>query len=266
MIIAGYFAALLIGVLLGMMGGGGSILTIPVLVYLFHLPPTEATGYSLFVVGISCLAGAYKYFRLDQIRILTGIYFGVPSVITVLLARKFILPAIPEVIFISSQISFNRSLLLMLVFAVFMIIAGLRMLNTNNPEESHHYNNTTPKIKIIWRGIEVGLLTGLLGAGGGFIILPVLIFSFQLPMKEAVGTSLLIIALNTLSGFTGDILHGMQYDWKLLLPITSLAVAGTFIGRKWGEVFSGSQLRTYFGWMVMIVGIIIMFTELYLTI
>jgi uncharacterized membrane protein YfcA len=263
MIIAGYFAALLIGVLLGMMGGGGSILTIPVLVYFFDLPPTEATGYSLFIVGISCIAGAYKYFRLEQIRILTGIYFGVPSVITVLLARKFILPSIPEVIFIYDRISFNRSLLLMLVFAVFMMISALRMLNNKNPEEPHHPNNTTPVVKIIWRGIEVGLLTGLLGAGGGFIILPVLIFSFQLPMKEAVGTSLLIIALNTLSGFAGDILHGMHYDWKLLIPLTTLGVAGTFIGRKWGETFSGKQLKFYFGWFLLLMGLSILFIEIY---
>jgi uncharacterized membrane protein YfcA len=238
MIIAGYLAALLIGLLLGMIGGGGSILTIPVLVYLFRLAPAEATGYSLFIVGISCLAGAYKYFRRGQIRVLTGFYFGVPSILTVLLVRKYILPAIPEIIYSSDTWVLNRSLLIMLVFAIVMIVAAIQMLRNELHEETLMASHPVPVIKTIWRGIEVGLLTGLLGAGGGFIILPVLIFSFRLPMKEAVGTS-------------------------LLLTITLLSVVGTFAGRKWGEAFSGKQLKLYFGWFVLLMGITIIGIEFY---
>lgn len=263
MIIAGYFAALLIGVLLGMIGGGGSIITIPILVYLFRLPPTEATGYSLFIVGMSCLAGAYKYFRLGQIRVFTGFYFGIPSILTVLLARQYILPAIPEIIYSTPHFILTRSTLLMLVFAIVMIVAAIGMLRNTVSEVSITDEKRPPVLKIIWRGIEVGLLTALLGAGGGFIILPVLIFSFQLPMKDAVGTSLLIIAMNTLSGFAGDIFHGQQYDWQLLLSITALSIVGTFAGRKFGEAFSGNQLKIYFGWFVFLVGIIIILFELY---
>lgn len=262
MIIAGYLAALLIGVLLGMIGGGGSILTIPVLVYLFHLAPAEATGYSLFIVGISCLAGAYKYFRRGQIRVLTGFYFGIPSILTILLVRKYVLPAIPTIIYSSGSWVLNRSVLIMLVFAIVMIVAALQMLRNEIREETVIAAHPLPVIKTIWRGIEVGLLTGLLGAGGGFIILPVLIFSFRLPMKEAVGTSLLIIALNTLSGFLGDLFHGQQYQWQLLLTITLLSVIGTFAGRKWGEAFSGQQLKLYFGWFVLLMGVVIIVIEL----
>jgi uncharacterized membrane protein YfcA len=263
MIIAGYLAALLIGLLLGMIGGGGSILTIPVLVYLFRLAPAEATGYSLFIVGISCLAGAYKYFRRGQIRVLTGFYFGVPSILTVLLVRKYILPAIPEIIYSSDTWVLNRSLLIMLVFAILMIVAAIQMLRNELHEETLMASHPVPVIKTIWRGIEVGLLTGLLGAGGGFIILPVLIFSFRLPMKEAVGTSLLIIAMNTLIGFLGDLSQGQQYHWQLLLTITLLSVVGTFAGRKWGEAFSGKQLKLYFGWFVLLMGITIIGIEFY---
>jgi len=262
MIIAGYLAALLIGVLLGMIGGGGSILTIPLLVYLFHLPPTEATGYSLFIVGISCLAGAYKYFRLGQIRLTTAIYFGIPSIITILLVRKFILPAIPALIYQSDKWLLTRSQLLMVVFGIVMIFSALKMLRKDTQEQFPLTEALHPILKIIWRGIEVGLLTGLLGAGGGFIILPVLILSFSIPMREAVGTSLLIIAMNTLFGFLGDLLHGQQYDWNFLLSITSLSVVGTFAGRKLSESFSPRQLKSYFGGLVLIMGIIIIFLEI----
>lgn len=262
MIIAGYLAALLIGVLLGMIGGGGSILTIPLLVYIFRLPPAEATGYSLFIVGVSCLAGAYKYFRLGQIRISTAVYFGIPSIVTILLVRKYILPAIPEVIYRADHWLLTRSQFLMVVFGIVMIISALRMLQKGTAEEFPLTESLHPVIKIIWRGIEVGLLTGLLGAGGGFIILPVLILSFKIPMREAVGTSLLVIAMNTLFGFAGDVLHGQQYNWSFLLSITLLSVAGTFAGRKFSEYFSPKQLKSYFGGLVLGMGILIILLEI----
>lgn len=262
--IAGYLAALIIGISLGMIGGGGSILTIPVLVYLFHIPPSEATGYSLCIVGFSCIAGAYKYFRRGHINFRAAFLFGITSIITVLLVRKFLLPIIPDLIYQNSYITITRSLFIMVLFANVMIIAAMQMLRSKPVAESAGATSAIPTIKALWRGIEVGLLTGLLGAGGGFIVIPVLVFSFRLRMKDAIGTSLLIIAMNTLSGFVGDLLHGQLYHLQLLIPLTVLAVSGTFIGRRLGESVPGDRLKKYFGWFILVMGCFIIIKELFL--
>lgn len=262
--IAGYLAALLIGISLGMIGGGGSILTIPVLVYLFHIPPADATGYSLCIVGCSCLAGAYKYFRRGYIVFKAGLLFGIPSLLTVLLVRKYLVPLIPAIIYQHNLFIISRSLLIMVLFAIVMVIAAIQMLRSEPIIENEQSGKGIPTIKALWRGIEVGLLTGLLGAGGGFIVIPVLIFSFRLTMKQAIGTSLFIIALNTLTGFAGDLLHGHLFHLQLLIPLTVLAVSGTFIGRKLGESVPGEQLKKYFGWFILVMGCFIIIKELFL--
>lgn len=259
--IAGYGAALLIGISLGLIGGGGSILTIPVLVYLFGLQPSVATGYSLFVVGCSSLAGAWKNYRKHNIHFKAGLFFGIPSIITVVLIRKFVLPAIPEHLFTMAGIPVSKSLLTMVLFALVMIIASLHMIR--KPVESNTNNNDASfRLAMgIAKGVQTGILTGFLGAGGGFIIIPVLVFSFRLSMKQAIGTSLMIIAMNALSGFAGDLFH-QTFNWRLLIPITAIAITGTFIGRKLGEFYSGDQLKKGFGWFVLIMGIYIILHEL----
>ncbi len=260
--IAGYFAALLIGISLGLIGGGGSILTIPVLVYLFNIQPTIATGYSLFIVGCSSLAGAWKNYRKGNINFKAAFYFGISSIITVVLIRKFLVPVIPEHLFVSGSFTVTKSLLTMLLFAVVMIIASLNMIRKDIIQQEEEADNPIHLTKALFRGIQVGILTGLLGAGGGFIIIPVLIFSFHLKMKEAIGTSLLIIAMNSLFGFAGDLFHH-QFNWSLLLPITAIAITGTFIGRKMGETISGEKLKKGFGWFVLVMGIYIIIHELF---
>ena len=260
--IAGYFAALLIGVSLGLIGGGGSILTIPVLVYLFHIQPTIATGYSLFIVGCSSLAGAYKNYRRNNINFQAAFYFGIASIITVVLIRKFLVPVIPEHLFMMGSFTVTKSLLTMLLFAVVMIIASLNMIQKQTTAADDDTDHPIHLTKALFRGVQVGILTGLLGAGGGFIIIPVLIFSFHLNMKQAIGTSLLIISMNSLFGFAGDLFHH-QFDWTLLLPITAIAVTGTFIGRKLGETIPGEKLKKGFGWFVLIMGIYIIIHELF---
>jgi uncharacterized membrane protein YfcA len=260
--IAGYAAALLIGVSLGLIGGGGSILTIPVLVYLFHIQPTLATGYSLFIVGCSSLAGAYKYYRRGNINFKAAFYFGVASILTVLLIRKLLMPVIPEELFSVGHFIVTKSLVTMLLFAVVMIFASLNMIQkplTVNPDSKNQPIRLT---KALLRGVAVGSLTGLLGAGGGFLIIPVLLFSFHLSMKDAIGTSLLIIAMNSLSGFAGDLFH-QQFNWSLLLPLTAIAVTGTFIGRRLGQDMAGDRLKKWFGWFVLAMGIYIIIHELF---
>lgn len=261
--IAGYLAALLVGIFLGLIGGGGSILTIPVLVYLFHIQPSLATGYSLFIVGCSSLAGAWKHYRFGNINLKAAFYFGTASILTVVLIRKLLLPVIPEHLFSIRTWVVTKSLATMVLFAVTMIYASLQMINKEHlPPE----NGQTLNIhfgKALLRGVQVGIITGMLGAGGGFIIIPVLIFSFHLTMKQAIGTSLLIIAMNTLSGFMGDLFH-QQFNWGLLLPITAIAITGTFIGRKLGEKVPGAKLKRGFGWFVLVMGIYIIIHELLL--
>lgn len=261
--IAGYIAALLIGIFLGLIGGGGSILTIPVLVYLFHIQPSAATGYSLFIVGISSLAGAWKHYRWGNSNLKAAFYFGIPSIITVLLIRKFLLPAIPEYLFTINGFTVSKSLAMMVLFASIMVFAGWQMIRKEIVPPPGHTPHTIVFGKALVRGIETGVLTGLLGAGGGFIILPVLVFSFRLTMKEAIGTSLLIIAMNTLSGFAGDLFH-QQFNWALLLPVAAIAITGTFLGRKIGEKVPGEKLKKGFGWFVLLMGVFIVTYELIL--
>ncbi len=261
--IAGYVAALLIGIFLGLIGGGGSILTIPVLVYLFGIPPSLATGYSLFIVGCSSLAGALKNYRRNNVNLRAAFYFGITSIITVLLIRKLLLPVIPEQLFRVGTFYVTKSLATMLLFALVMIIAALPMIRKESlPGDTNQHPNIL-LTKALVRGVEVGIITGLLGAGGGFIIIPVLVFSFQLSMKKAIGTSLLIIAMNALSGFAGDLFH-QQFNWALLIPVTVIAITGTFIGRKLGEKVPGEKLKTGFGWFVLIMGIYIIIHEIFL--
>lgn len=261
--IAGYIAALLIGISLGLIGGGGSILTIPVLVYLFQIQPSIATGYSLFIVGCSSLAGAYKNYRRGNINYKAALYFGITSIITVVLIRKFLIPVIPEHLFTMGNFIVTKSLVTMLLFAVVMIIASLNMIQKEAPVKldvnDHHIHLT----KAMIRGVEVGILTGLLGAGGGFLIIPVLVFSFHLTMKDAIGTSLLIIAMNSLFGFAGDLFHH-HFNWALLLPLTAIAITGTFVGRRLGQDLPGERLKKWFGWFVLIMGIYIIIHELFI--
>lgn len=259
--IAGFFAAFIIGITLGLIGGGGSILTIPVLVYLFHIPPTIATGYSLFIVGISSLAGSYHSFRKGNIDMKAVLYFGITSILTVVLIRKLLIPIIPEHLFFLGGFEITHSFLTMFLLAIVMILASFNMIYKPSPGQGKqplemHYGSA------LVRGVLIGILTGLLGAGGGFLIIPVLIFSFHLSMKKAVGTSLLIIALNALFGFASD-LSQYHIQWQLLLTLTAIAVAGTFVGNLLGLKIPGEKLKKGFGVFILFAGVYIILHELF---
>lgn len=259
--IAGYIAASLIGISLGLIGGGGSILTIPVLVYLFGVQPLLATGYSLFIVGSTSLVGAVKNYRKGNVNVKTAIAFSIVSTLTVLITRKFLLHIIPDHLFTLGGYTITKSLMTMILFAVVMIIAATKMITGQQPADCPECAAKLQPEKIIYSGIGIGLLTGLLGAGGGFLIIPALIFLFRLPVKQAIGTSLLIIAINNLLGFTGDIFH-TTINWFLLLSVTTVAVAGIFIGAKLGEKMQGEKLKKGFGWFVLVMGIYIIIKEI----
>jgi len=261
--IIGYLASILIGISLGLIGGGGSILTVPVLVYFFHVDPVLATAYSLFIVGASSLVGAWPKFKQGFINLKTAVIFGIPSIAAVFATRKFLVPAIPNEIGSIGGLMITKSLLMMLLFAILMVAVSFSMIRSKSrkeaeSEEEQQFNYPM----ILLEGALVGMLTGLVGAGGGFLIIPALVMLSKLPMKQAVGTSLLIIAAKSLIGFTGD-LGNRAMDWTLLLSVTALAITGIFIGDKLSKRIDGNKLKTGFGWFVLVMGLYIIAQQLF---
>jgi uncharacterized membrane protein YfcA len=257
----GYLASLLIGISLGLIGGGGSILTVPVMVYLFGLQPLIATSYSLFVVGSTSLVGAYNNFRKGLVNVKAALLFGASSIVTVFLTRKFLMPAIPKNIVTIGSIAITESLLTMILFAVLMLVASISMIrNRKTAAEERECRDCIRFGKLVIYGIAIGLVTGILGAGGGFLLIPALVLILKLPMKKAIGTSLFIIALNSLFGFTGDLGH-FSIDWFFLFKITAVAVAGIFIGGALSKKIQADNLKKGFGWFVLAMGIYILVNE-----
>jgi len=255
----GYAASILIGVVLGLLGGGGSILSIPILVYLFGVDPVIASGYSLFIVGMTSLAGAIPKYRRQLVNLRTGILFGIPSIVTTFFTRLLIVPAIPEVVIQLGDVEVTKRMLILGVFAVLMVLASIPMIRGKGEVTSE--NKRFRIVLVLLEGTVIGFLTGLVGAGGGFLIIPALVFLTGLRFKTAVGTSLFIIAINSLTGFAGDLVNH-EMDWVLLLTITSLAVFGILIGNRLSSRIPGTQLRMAFGWFTLATGGFIIFREL----
>jgi uncharacterized membrane protein YfcA len=261
MLVAGYLASLIIGLSLGLIGGGGSILTVPVLVYLFGIDPVTATAYSLFIVGSTSLVGVVPKYNNGEVNLKTAVIFGIPSMVAVYATRAFLVPALPDEIFSIGDFIITKALLMMMLFAILMVFASVSMIRENNNKNEKEEKQVFNYPMILLEGTVVGLLTGLVGAGGGFLIIPALVILSKLPMKQAVGTSLLIIAAKSLFGFTGDI--GKQHiDWQLLLSVTTLAIIGIFIGNALSKKISAGSLKKAFGWFVLVMGIYIIVKEL----
>jgi len=254
----GYFGALVIGLILGLTGGGGSILTVPLLVYALGFNPVTATAYSLFIVGTTSAFGAMQNYRKGFVEVKKGILFAIPSFTAVYFTRKYIVPAIPDVLLQTEYFSVTKEMFLMVLFAVIMFFAALSMLKKRRPTVSEESPST---LIFIIQTIIVGLLIGLVGAGGGFLIIPSLVFFAKLPIRKAVATSLLIIALNSLIGFTGDI-QNLDIDWHFLLVFTSISVVGIFIGIYLNKFLNDAQLKKGFGYFVLLMALFILSKEL----
>jgi uncharacterized protein len=257
--IIGYIASVCIGLILGLLGGGGSILSIPILVYLFHIDAVVASAYSLFIVGVTSFVGAIPKYKEHLVNIRTGLLFGIPSIISIFVTRKWIVPSIPHILYQSDSIIITKRVLLLSLFAVLMILASVSMIR--NKKDIQRDDDRNRKALLFIEGILIGFLTGLVGAGGGFLIIPALVLLTGLPFKTAVGTSLFIIAINSLMGFLGDVLN-YTMDWSFLLSITSLAVVGILIGNKLSGSISSAKLRKAFGWFVLAMGCWILIREI----
>ena len=261
MLIIGFIGALLMGLVLGLIGGGGSILTVPIMVYFLDVNPILATAYSLFVVGITALVGAVRNSQNQLVDFKTGIIFAMPAFVGVYIARAYFIEMIPDEIIILS-VSVQKETAIMIFFSLIMLLASYFMISRNNNEIKASTLNYS-KIILSVEGLVVGVLTGIVGAGGGFLIIPALVIFAKLPMKKAVGTSLMIIAIKSLFGFIGDLGNvNLMFDWSLLLLFTTLSVIGIYFGIYLTKFIEGKSLKKGFGWFVLIMAFVILFKEI----
>ena len=259
--VLGYIASLFIGISLGLIGGGGSILTVPILVYLFGINPKLATTYSLFIVGLTAAFGSVQHYKMGNIKIKSALYFALPSLVTLLLVRKLVLFRIPDILVLSQDYSISRSMLIMILFAILMILASYAMLK---PQAESLTTPVTKPFQLAFIGAIVGVITGFLGAGGGFLIIPTLLFFAKMHMKQAIGTSLMIIAFNSLIGFLGDVINNVIVDYYFILSITVVAGIGVYLGSILSQKIEGAKLKPLFGGFVLLMGIYIIVKEVFL--
>lgn len=262
--ILGYVLASLVGISLGLIGSGGSILTVPILVYIMGVNPVLATAYSLFIVGSTALVGAVQSAIQKRVDFKTVLIFGLPSIAAVYATRMWLMPLIPKELFSIATFIITKPIALMILFAVVMILASVSMIR---PGKKKEMDENAPMIynypMILLEGAIVGILTGLVGAGGGFLIIPALVLLARMPMKLAVGTSLFIIAAKSLIGFIGDLQGSEVIDWQLLIGFTASAVVGIFIGIILAKRIPGEKLKKVFGWFVLVMGIYIIVKEIF---
>jgi uncharacterized membrane protein YfcA len=265
MLVLGFVLAILVGISLGLIGSGGSILTVPILVYVMGVDPVLATAYSLFIVGATALVGGIQNARDGRVDFKTALIFGIPSIIAVYITRAYLVPVIPESVFTLFDFEVTKPIFLMVIFAIVMVAASITMIK---PQKNKQLGEEIPMSynypMILLEGSVVGVLTGLVGAGGGFLIIPALVLLAKMPMKKAVGTSLFIIAAKSLIGFTGDLKGSEIIDWKLLLLFTTASVFGIILGILLAKKIPGEKLKTSFGWFVLVMGIYIIVKELFL--
>ncbi len=258
----GYIASLAMGITLGVMGGGGSILTVPILVYLFSISPTISTGYSLFVVGTTALFGSLIYVRRGEFDFSAVVAFALPSLAGVSISRGLIIPQIPTVVFQVSDFVLTKEVMIMATFALVMLFASFSMIRKRPARAPAQVHFFVRALLIGFVGLAVGIIAGFVGAGGGFLIIPALVFMAGLTMRVAVGTSLMIIAFQSLLGFVGDVSRGQPVDWSLLIVVTVFSVVGIGLGSTIAHKIKEQQLKPAFGWLILSMGTIIFFEQL----
>ena len=260
--LAGYMASVLIGLSLGLIGGGGSILTVPVLVYFFIIDPVLATTYSLFIVGLTSAAGAISHYKNGNVNVKTALVFGLPSLIAVFVMRRWVMPAVPQHLAQIGQFELTKGVLLMLVFSMLMLAASVSMIRKRKElkvnEHPQHVNN----YRLVAQSSIVGTITGFVGVGGGFLIIPSLILFAGLPMKNAVGTSLMIMTISSLLGALGDVSRHEAINYSFLLRFSAFAVAGIIAGTYLTKYINDNKLKPAFGWLVLLMGTFVLVSTL----
>ncbi len=259
-LVFGYLSAVLVGITLGLIGSGGSILSVPILVYIMGVEPILATAYSLFIVGTTALFGGFQKAKQNLVDFRKVVLFGIPTILSVFITRKIIVPRIPEILFSTSVFTLHKSVFIMIIFAIVMIFASIRMIRPLQVEIQESKGKLNYG-KIFIQGLLIGLVAGFVGAGGGFLIIPALLFLAKTPMKMAVGTSLFIVAAQSLIGFLGDLRPEQNLNWNLLLTFTICSIIGVFIGSYLSKKIEGEKLKTGFGWFVLAMGIYIILKE-----
>ena len=256
----GFFFALFIGFSIGLFGGGGSILSVPVLAYLFLLDEKISTAYSLFIVGVTALLGGVKQNFNKNVHWRTALLFGTPSVIGVWCIRKFVIPELPEILFEIGDIAVSRRMGMFGVLIILMFLASYFILN----EKVYKKEKTDKKTNyflVFFEGLIVGAVTGFVGAGGGFLIVPAFVLLINLNMKEAIGTSLVIIALKSIIGFfLGDAMI-INIDWNFLILFTSITICGMFFGIYAGKFLNNQSLKRGFGYFVLFMAFFMLYME-----
>lgn len=237
--------SLLVGVVLGALGGGGSILTLPMLVYVAEVEPKAAIAMSLFVVGSTSLVGAAVHARAQSVRWKHGAVFGAAAMAGAFAGGRLA--------------RFVPATALLVAFALVMLVTAIAMLKGRS--EDINVQRPLAVGRALALGAAVGVISGLVGAGGGFLIVPALTIFGGLAMREAVGTSLLVIALQSFAGFAGHIGH-VELDWRLAGTVTGAAVIGTLAGSSLGEKVSSDALRRGFAWLVLAMGLFVLGKQL----
>ena len=267
MMVLGYLMAVVMGIILGVIGGGGSILTVPILVYLMGVSPDIATGYSLLLVGATAAFGAYRYFKDGLVDIKASLLFAAPSILAVYLTRAFVMPNIPDTL-ISSPFELSKNTAIMLLFATLMLASAVMMLlkayrKTEAMGDDISHQPKQPKVALImFEGAVVGFVTGILGAGGGFLIIPALVLFLGMPIKNAVGASLFIIALKSLIGFIGDLQAGIPLEVPLLPLMLVATLLGMAVSTKLAKKLDGARLQKFFAFFTLVIATFIISKEL----
>lgn len=254
----GYGLAIIMGMTLGLFGGGGSILTLPILVYIFQLDAQISTAYSLFIVGSTSSIGAIKHLIKKDIDLAKAFAFAIPSILAVFLTRRFLMPIIPQSIHVFGS-SIEKDVAIMVLFAAIMVFASVSMIRGRKELKP---TSTIKWHYIIIDGFVVGTLTGMVGAGGGFLIVPALVLLLGMSMKEAIASSLLIISLKSLIGFTGDLASNQAIDWLFLFTFTLLAILGLYVGMGIAHKIDSNKLKKAFGVFLFIMAVVIAIKEL----
>ena len=261
--VLGYVASFCIGLVMGLIGGGGSILSIPILIYLFSVEVVLATAYSLFIVGTTSLVGSVQRYKNQMVNFRTGLLFGIPALCAKFWIRRWGLHLIPEILIETDYFILTRRFFILSLFSFLILLAAFSMITKKSifcKHLQHRVLNFPRPYLIFIFGILIGLVTGIVGIGGGFLIVPTLFFVAKLPFKTAVGTTLFIISISSLTGFIGDVLQ-FEMNWTFLLLLTSIAILGILTGNFFSKIFTSSQLRSLFGWLILVMSLFILIKE-----